>query len=133
MAMMHEVKLSPEIVARIKQRRGRLHAYEEIEPARTALVVIDMQNVWVKEGQPAYTPCCQGIVPNINRLAAATRRAGGRVYWVRAIYGGAAAADWTSYPGFFGPENSTAMLEALTEGAESAALWHEMDVQPGDE
>ncbi|MHA1107479.1 MAG: isochorismatase family protein [Alphaproteobacteria bacterium] len=133
MAMMHEIRLSPEIVARVKQRRGRLHAYDRIDPARTALVVIDMQNVWVKEGQPAFTPYCQGIVPNINRLAAATRSAGGRVYWVRAIYGGEEAEPWTSYPGFFGPENSTEMLDALTEGAEGAALWHEMDVQPGDE
>ena len=44
-----------------------------IDPARCALIVIDMQNVWVKPGMAAYTPYCEAIVPNINRLAAATR------------------------------------------------------------
>jgi isochorismate hydrolase len=42
-----------------------------LDPARTALIVIDMQNVWVKQGMPAFTPTCEAIVPNINRLAAA--------------------------------------------------------------
>lgn len=133
MARMHEVKLSPELVERVIQRRGRLHAYDSIEAQRTALVVIDMQNVWVQQGQPAFTPCCQGIVPNINRLAAAVRHAGGQVYWVRAIYGGRASENWSAYLDFFSPEHMKAMCEALTEGAEGAALWHEMDVQPSDE
>lgn len=133
MARMHEVKLSPELVERVIQRRGRLHAYDSIEAQRTALVVIDMQNVWVQQGQPAFTPCCQGIVPNINRLAAAMRHAGGQVYWVRAIYGGRASENWSAYLDFFSPEHMKAMCAALTEGAEGAALWHEMDVQPGDE
>ncbi len=42
----HEVKLSPDIVARVTRRRGgKLHAYDTIDPDTTALVVIDMQNV----------------------------------------------------------------------------------------
>ena len=133
MATMHKVELSPELVERVIKRRGRLHAYDRIEAHKTALVVIDMQNVWVQEGQPAFTPCCRGIVPNINRLAKAVRHAGGRVYWVRAIYGGAASENWSAYLDFFSPEHMRAMTAALTEGAEGAALWHEMDVQPGDE
>ncbi len=133
MARMHKVELSPELIERVIKRRGRLHAYDRIEAHKTALVVIDMQNVWVQEGQPAYTPCCQGIVPNINRLAKAVRHAGGQVYWVRAIYGGAASENWSAYLDFFSPEHMKAMTAALTEGAEGARLWHELDVQPGDE
>jgi ureidoacrylate peracid hydrolase len=34
---------------------------------------------------------------------------------------------------FLSPEFLGDMLGALTEGAEGAALWHELDVQPGDE
>ena len=114
MATMHKVELSPELVERVIKRRGRLHAYDRIEAAQTALVVIDMQNVWVQEGQPAFTPCCRGIVPNINRLAKAARHAGGRVYWVRAIYGGAASENWSAYLDFFSPEHMRAMTAALT-------------------
>ena len=94
---LHEVKLSPDIVARVTRRRGgKLHAYDTIDPDTTALVVIDMQNVWVKEGMPAYSQFCEAIVPNINRLAGATRRAGGKVIWVRAIYGDDAPRTWSA-------------------------------------
>lgn len=131
---MHKIELSPEIVARVTRRRGgKLHAYDRLDPATTALVVIDMQNVWVKEGMPAYTPYCAPIVPNINRLAEATRRSGGRVYWVRAIYGDDAPNTWSAYMDFLDRSQMEDMLAALTDGNEGAELWHGLDVRPEDE
>jgi ureidoacrylate peracid hydrolase len=131
---MHKVELSQDMVARVMKRRGgKLHAIDSVEPAKTALVVIDMQNVWVKPDMAAYTPYCEAIVPNINRLAAATRAAGGTVFWVRAIYGDDAPHTWRSYMEFLSPEFLGDMLDALTEGHEGAALWHDLDVQPGDQ
>ena len=133
MPQTHKIALSPDMVARVTKRRGgKLHAIERLDPARTALIVIDMQNVWVKPGMPAYTPTCEGIVPNINRLAAAMRAAGGSVWWVRAIYGDDTPRTWSAYMEFMSPEFTGEMLGALTEGAEGAALWHALDVQPGD-
>ncbi|HYQ21710.1 MAG TPA: isochorismatase family protein [Xanthobacteraceae bacterium] len=88
MAKAHKIELSPDVIARVTKRRGgKLHAFDRLDPAKTALIVIDMQNVWVKEGMPAYTPYCEAIVPNINLLARAMRDAGGSVWWIRAIYG----------------------------------------------
>lgn len=134
MAEMHKVALSPDMVARVKKRRGgKLHAFDRLDPGKTALIVIDMQNVWVKEGMPAYTPYCEAIVPNINRLAAAMRNAGGSVWWVRAIFGDDAPRTWSAYMEFLSPEFLGDMLGALTEGNEGAELWHELDIQPGDE
>ncbi|MEA3026758.1 MAG: ureidoacrylate peracid hydrolase, partial [Alphaproteobacteria bacterium] len=134
MAEMHKVKLSPDMVARVTKRRGgKLHAIDRLDPAKTALIVIDMQNVWVKKGMPAYTPYCEAIVPNINRLGRAMRAAGGSVWWVRAIYGDDAPRTWSAYMEFLSPEFLGDMLGALTEGADGAALWHELDIQPGDE
>ena len=131
---LHEVKLSPDIVARVTRRRGgKLHAYDTIDPDTTALVVIDMQNVWVKEGMPAYSQYCEAIVPNINRLAEATRRAGGKVIWVRAIYGDDAPRTWSAYMDFLDRGQMEDMLTALTDGNEGAELWHDLDVQPEDE
>ena len=133
MAQMHKVALSPEIVERVKKRRGgKLHAYDRFDGSRTALLVVDMQNVWVKEGMPAYSPYCQGIVPNINRLADATRRAGGQVYWIRAIYEDA-PRTWSAYMEFMDDRQMREMLECLSEGHEGSALWHELDIRPGDE
>src|SRR4030081_116325 len=133
MPQMHKIALSPDVVARVTKRRGgKLHAVEKLDPTRTALIVIDMQNVWGKPGMPAYPPTCEGIVPNITRRAAAMRAAGGSVWWVRAIYGDDTPRTWSAYMEFMSPEFTGEMLGALTEGAEGAALWHALDLQPGD-
>ncbi|MBT2212904.1 cysteine hydrolase family protein [Actinomadura sp. NEAU-AAG7] len=63
--------------ARQEERRGRRHAYEHIAPATTALVVIDMVPFFVSQ-----SPYALGVVPNIARLAAGLRAAGGTVAWI---------------------------------------------------
>lgn len=62
---------------RQEQRRGRRHAYETVDPYRTALIVIDMVPFFVEES--GY---CRGILPNIIRLAGTIRTTGGTVAWV---------------------------------------------------
>ncbi|MBT7266586.1 MAG: cysteine hydrolase, partial [Rhodospirillaceae bacterium] len=47
-------------------RRGRFHLFENLAPADTALVVIDMQSTFVEPGSPAEVPASRGIVDNIN-------------------------------------------------------------------
>ena len=59
---------------RHEQRRGRRHAFERLDPRRTALVVVDLVPFFAREN-----PYCRGIVPHVNRLAVATRRTGGVV------------------------------------------------------
>jgi ureidoacrylate peracid hydrolase len=130
---MHNVQLSPDMVARVMKRRGgKMHAFERLDPARTALLVIDMQNAWVREDGPGYSPYCRPIVPYINRLVAATRAAGGTVWWVRAIYEDA-PRTWSSYMEFLSPEFLGDMLTALSEDNEGSALWHELDIKPDDQ
>ena len=62
---------------RQEAHRGRRYAYEQIDPTRTALVVIDMVPFFVNDN-----PYCTGIVPNINTIAQELRRTGGTVAWV---------------------------------------------------
>ena len=64
-------------------RGGRLNAYESLTAKKTALVVVDMQNYFVEDGMPSCAPVAREIVPNINRLAVATRAAGGMVVWIQ--------------------------------------------------
>jgi ureidoacrylate peracid hydrolase len=64
-------------------RGGRLNAHESLDAAKTALVVVDMQNYFVQDGMPAAAPIAKSIAPNINRLAQATRFAGGIVIWIQ--------------------------------------------------
>lgn len=41
---MHPVGIRQEIIDRVMARRGRLHWFERLEPAKTALVAVDMQS-----------------------------------------------------------------------------------------
>lgn len=130
---MHPNELPAEIVARLRNRRGKLHLFDELEAQRTALAVIDMQHAFVAPGAPSAVATAAQIVPNINRLAAALRAAGGTIAWVQATYTREGPGYW---PLFFDymvtPELSSRILGALTEGAPGHALWAELDVKPQD-
>ena len=79
---MHDTSVRQEILDRLMARRGRVNFYEEIDPSRTALVIIDMQNTFCAPGSPAEVPTSRGIVPNINALTAELRKDGVPVIWV---------------------------------------------------
>ena len=130
---MHPAGLPQEIVERLFRRRGRLHLFETLDAKRTALAVIDMQHSFVAEGAPSAVATAREIVPNINRLAAVLRRAGGTVAWVQATYTKSGPGYW---PLFFdhmvSPQLSGEILGALTEGSPGHALWHELEVHDAD-
>ena len=76
--MQHPSGIPEKIVRKVVARRGRLHAFESIHADRTALVVIDLDTATVGANEE-----CQWVVPHVNELATAVRRAGGVVAWVR--------------------------------------------------
>jgi ureidoacrylate peracid hydrolase len=49
----HEVEIPSWAVEQALARRGRLHAFDDLDPARTALVVVDLQYGFMAPGQPA--------------------------------------------------------------------------------
>ena len=57
-------------------QRGRLSLYDRLIGPQTALVVIDLQNAFMLPGMPVEVPTAREIVPNVNKLATATRTAG---------------------------------------------------------
>ena len=71
---MHKITIRQEIIDRVLARRGRYHWFEELDPRRTALVVIDMQEVFCAPGAPAEVPASRGIVEPINRLTGELRK-----------------------------------------------------------
>ena len=79
---MHSVTVRKEIADRVLQRRGRYHLFDRLDPARTALVVIDMQSAFCAPGAPAEVPASRGIIEPINRLTAELRALGVPVIWV---------------------------------------------------
>ena len=121
-----------EIVERVVARRGRLHLFDKLDPKRTALLVIDMQNAFVAPGAPIEVPAARGIVPTINRVATALRKRGVPVIWVmhENQKGG---SDWAGFfDAFVAPGKREAAAAALEAGSPLQALWPELEVAPGD-
>lgn len=129
---MHELKLDPWFVNKAKQiRGGRLNAYESLEAARTALVVVDMQNYFVADGMPSCAPVAQTIVPNINRLARATRAAGGMVVWIQ-TEAPADPKDWESRKEATSADGWARRQKLLAAAGEGFPIYHTCEVRPED-
>ena len=109
--------------------RGSFHAIGDLDPARTALLVIDMQNFFVEQGQALEVPAARGLKANINRLAAAVRDTGGTVVWVRMTLNQADLDNWPMFTRFNGPRETFA---PVIEGAYGHQLWRELDVHDTD-
>ncbi|MBI2961186.1 MAG: isochorismatase family protein, partial [Betaproteobacteria bacterium] len=65
--------ISQEVIERAVGMRGRLHCLERMDPARCALLVVDMQNYYLKPGFQAEIAAARDIVPAINRAARSLR------------------------------------------------------------
>lgn len=131
---MHSVSIRKEIVDRVVARRGKLHIFDTLEAARTALVVIDMQPTFCAPGAPAEVPLSRAIVPAINRLAEGVRAAGGRVIWVtHANMGAGEKSDWSGFfDRFVADEVRARTIASLSPGGEGQTLWPELRSEPGD-
>jgi ureidoacrylate peracid hydrolase len=73
---MHKFSMPGEIISRVVARVGRTHPFDKLEASKTAFVVIDMQNYYLKSGYLGDVPLARGTVPAINRFAADLRDRG---------------------------------------------------------
>ena len=130
---MNEPQYSLATIDFIMRRRGRLHVYDSIEPRRTALLVVDMQSAFVAEGAAIETPAARDIIPNINRLAAALRHAGGDVVWIISTYGPKPEDYWpTFFDHVMSREAAQRFRGALIDGCDSHRLYPAMNVGDDD-
>lgn len=130
---MHKVNIPQDVIDRVIRHRGREHVYDRFDPAKTALLVVDMQNAFMMPGV-AHVLCREAveIVPNINRLADALRAAGGAVVWVITTFGDASLDNWPVLHSMVGPERTKTRIAALAEGSIGHQLWADLIVKPGD-
>jgi ureidoacrylate peracid hydrolase len=131
-AFMHPYSIPAEIKERVMRRQGKLPSHDTIDAARTALIVIDMQNYFVAEGFPLEVPAARGIVPNINQLARAVRAAGGTVAWVQTTAKGALESWGNHHKYMLTPERAKTRLAHLDEQAEGFALYPKLEPLPTD-
>ena len=121
--MLHEWAIDEREYARHEARRGRRHAYEQLDPGRTALVVIDMVAFFLDEN-----PYARGIVGNVARLATVLRDAGGTVAWVVSASG----APTPAAVEFFGPEVAARYAASSGGGPPRARVSDEFDIDAID-
>jgi nicotinamidase-related amidase len=60
-----------------------VHEEVRVDPARTALIVVDMQNDFVKEGGSLVVPDAEGTIPAIRRLLDLARESGMKVVFTQ--------------------------------------------------
>jgi ureidoacrylate peracid hydrolase len=130
---MHKIAIPQSVVERVIARRGREHVYDNLDPRKTALLVVDMQNAFMLPSV-AHTLCPMActIVPNINRLAQAMRDSGATVVWIKTTYTPETLKDWSTFYQLSRPEQTAKRAQALAAGSKGHELWAELDAQPGD-
>ena len=130
---MHQANILDEVRERVTRNRGGVAVFNSLIPRQTAHIVVDLQNGFMAEGQVAEVPVARAIVPNVNRISAALRAAGGAVVYTQHTADAEAIRTWSVFfDHFCGPERRARMIEAFTPGSPGHALWPELDVAPHD-
>ena len=131
---MHDFTMPQWAIDRVLQRRGKLHVHDDMDPSRTALIVIDLQNGFMV---PAYTSMpvqtAIGTIPNVNRLAATLRETGGKVFWIQNTTNEASLTEWSNWFAMSRPELVQERIACFQAGAPGHALYPDLEVRPEDE
>jgi ureidoacrylate peracid hydrolase len=130
---MHNPEIYPEVVRRVTERRGGLRVFDSVVCERTAHIIVDLQNGFMAPGQVAEIGTAREIVPNVNRISDAVRKAGGLVVYIQNTIDETTIRTWSTYfDHFCSPERRARMIAAFTPGADGHALWPELEVLPQD-
>lgn len=132
--MAHQISI-PEHITQMAtaMHGGRLHIFDNVTADRTALVVIDMQNGYLEPGRPLEVPMAREIVPNINMIAAALRRARGPVIFIQYTMHDEALENWSVWHRIFNtPSALNAVRTDFARGAHPWKLWSKLDVRSED-
>jgi ureidoacrylate peracid hydrolase len=130
---MHKIEISPAVMDRVKAQRGRTHMFDHLDPARTAHIIVDLQNGFMEPGAAVEIPQAREIVPNVNRISAAVRAAGGLNVFVRYLVDDTSVTQWSTWFTYFAtPERRKALNETFCRGCHGFELWPELEVQAKD-
>jgi len=130
---MHKIDIPHYIIDRVTKARGKLHAFDQLVGPATALLVVDLQNCFMLPPYPTEVPLAREIVPNVNKLAAATRAAGGSVVWIQMTHTEQDKKTWSVfYDSVSNALNKAEGLKRLGRGTHGQALYDTLDVKPAD-
>jgi len=117
---------------RLQRIRGDLRLFKDLQPDKTALVIIDMQNAFVAPGGMIEVEAARDIIGNINKAAAECRALGVPVIWIRSMHP-KNGADWRHFfDHFVRPDRREAAAAALSDDAVPSRFYAEMDISDED-
>lgn len=99
-----------------------------VDPARTALVVIDMQHDFLAPGAPLESPAGRAMIPVLNDTVRFCRDAGIPVFFTAHVHR-PDGSDMGRFADLYPP---IAQGQALIEGTPGAALYSEVDRRPDE-
>jgi ureidoacrylate peracid hydrolase len=128
----HQTKIRREILDRVLARRGRIHWFDTLDPAKSALVVVDMQNTFCEPGAPAEVPSSRTIIGNIDALTGELRAHGVPIIWVlHANTHHGAHSDWELFFNYVVADDVRQQtIESLAPGRQQ--VWRELTTSPND-
>lgn len=131
---MHKVEIPDWVKSHVTARRGRLHAFSDMDPSATALLVVDLQRGFMDESVAhSFVPESLEIVANVNRLATALRAAGGRIVFIRMVATEQAAREWSVYyDELTRPGQRARRFDGMRAGDPGHELWPGLEVGAAD-
>ena len=128
---MHKISIPPHVAEMVEKRIGRRHPFDSIVPSRCALLVVDMQNYFMHPDH-MNVAMAREIVPNVNRLAAILREAGGHVVWLKTATDDT-RASWSIYhEHLMSRDYAARRYAAMDTRHDGHALWPALDARPED-
>ena len=131
---MHNFIISDEIKEKIKLRRDKVHPFTNLNPNKTALIVVDMQNAFVEEGAGhAWVPSAAGTCSNINRISETIRTLGGLIFWVLNTFTNESLESWSYFHKFLSSnENTKKRSMSMTDNSYGHKLYKDLNALDDD-
>jgi len=129
---MHEFSLPSDLIEGVTNRTGRAHPFDVMNPAKTAFVVIDMQNYFMKPGFQGEVPPARKIVPAVNKMAAALRAMGGHVVWIKNATNNTRESWSVFHDHLMTPDRRDTRYTTMDTAHEGHNLWGELEAKPED-
>lgn len=129
---MHEFSLPSELIEGVTNRTGRAHPFDVMNPVKSAFVVIDMQNYFMKPGFQGEVPPARKIVPAVNKMAAALRAMGGHVVWIKNATNDTRESWSVFHDHLMTPDRRDTRYATMDIAHEGHNLWGELEARPED-
>jgi ureidoacrylate peracid hydrolase len=130
---MHKISIPAYVDERCMQRRGRVTIFDSIDPARTAHIIVDLQNAFMAPGEVSEIGTAREIVPNVNAISAACRSSGALNVFLQHTIDAKAHETWSTWFEYYShADRRKRMDESFAEGSSGHQLWPLLEVTDAD-